>query len=184
MTFWPLVFPLILGTFFFFAFGNLNDADFETVQVALVRETTDNPLFDFTLIRCKKVTQIWSACMKWQSKKLSRLWKTKKSPEFIMPAWRPPWQSTHTESRKVSCSLFWKVMITVCTPYGRFWKNIHPGSWTDLHRWWIPVIWFRRFPWVEKQLTVLRSFFTLWSQWHVSMDVLSASALRSRYRPI
>ena len=58
MTFWQLVFPLILGTFFFFAFGNLNDADFETVQVALVRETTDNPLFDFTLIRCKKVTQI------------------------------------------------------------------------------------------------------------------------------
>lgn len=36
MTFWPLVFPLILGTFFFFAFGNLNDADFETVQVAMV----------------------------------------------------------------------------------------------------------------------------------------------------
>ena len=49
MTFWPLVFPLILGTFFFFAFGNLNDADFETVQVALVRETTSNPLFDFYL---------------------------------------------------------------------------------------------------------------------------------------
>lgn len=34
-TFWPLVFPLILGTFFFFAFGNLNDADFVTVQVAM-----------------------------------------------------------------------------------------------------------------------------------------------------
>ena len=27
--FWPLVFPLIMATFFFFAFGNLNDADFE-----------------------------------------------------------------------------------------------------------------------------------------------------------
>ena len=58
MTFWPLVFPLILGTFFFFAFGNLNDADFETVQVALVRETTSNPLLIFILNRCKKVTQI------------------------------------------------------------------------------------------------------------------------------
>ena len=34
MVFWPLVFPLIMATFFFFAFGNLNDADFETVQVA------------------------------------------------------------------------------------------------------------------------------------------------------
>ena len=44
MTFWPLVFPLILGTFFFFAFGNLNDADFETVQVAMVQETSPNPL--------------------------------------------------------------------------------------------------------------------------------------------
>ena len=54
MTFWPLVFPLILGTFFFFAFGNLNDADFETVQVALVRETTDNPLFDFYLDQVQK----------------------------------------------------------------------------------------------------------------------------------
>ncbi|CBL22566.1 ABC transporter permease [Blautia sp. 2744] len=54
MTFWPLIFPLILGTFFFFAFGNLNDADFETVQVALVRETTDNPLFDFYLDQVQK----------------------------------------------------------------------------------------------------------------------------------
>ena len=54
MTFWPLVFPLILGTFFFFAFGHLNDADFETVQVALVRETTSNPLFDFYLEQVQK----------------------------------------------------------------------------------------------------------------------------------
>ena len=54
MTFWPLIFPLILGTFFFFAFGNLNDADVETVQVALVRETTDNPLFDFYLDQVQK----------------------------------------------------------------------------------------------------------------------------------
>ena len=35
-TFWPLAFPLILGTLFFFAFGNINDADFETVPVAVV----------------------------------------------------------------------------------------------------------------------------------------------------
>lgn len=37
-TFWPLAFPLILGTLFFFAFGNINDADFETVPVAVVKE--------------------------------------------------------------------------------------------------------------------------------------------------
>ena len=46
--FWPLVFPLIMATFFFFAFGNLNDADFETVQAALVKES-DNPAFGFFL---------------------------------------------------------------------------------------------------------------------------------------
>lgn len=54
MTFWPLVFPLILGTFFFFAFGNLNDADFETVQVAMVQETSPNPLFSFYIAQVKK----------------------------------------------------------------------------------------------------------------------------------
>ena len=54
MTFWPLVFPLILGTFFFFAFGNLNDADFETVSVAIVQESADNPLFSFYINQVEK----------------------------------------------------------------------------------------------------------------------------------
>ena len=54
MTFWPLVFPLILGTFFFFAFGNLNDADFETVQVAMVQESDSNPLFNFYIKQIEK----------------------------------------------------------------------------------------------------------------------------------
>lgn len=54
MTFWPLVFPLILGTFFFFAFGNLNDADFETVQVAMVQESDSNPLFSFYIKQIEK----------------------------------------------------------------------------------------------------------------------------------
>ena len=54
MTFWPLVFPLILGTFFFFAFGNLNDADFETVQVAMVQESDNNPLFRFYIEQVEK----------------------------------------------------------------------------------------------------------------------------------
>ena len=39
---------LFYATFFFFAFGNLNDADFETVQAALVKES-DNPAFGFFL---------------------------------------------------------------------------------------------------------------------------------------
>ena len=54
MTFWPLVFPLILGTFFFFAFGNLNDADFKAVHVAVVQESSSNPLFSFYLNQVEK----------------------------------------------------------------------------------------------------------------------------------
>ena len=86
ITFWPLVFPLILGTFFFFAFGNLNDADFETVQVALVRETTDNPLFDFYLDQVQKSDSDLISLHEMTEQKALAALKTKKSPEFIMPA--------------------------------------------------------------------------------------------------
>ena len=41
IVFWPLVFPLVLGTFFYFAFGNINEADFQTVPVAVVKEAAD-----------------------------------------------------------------------------------------------------------------------------------------------
>lgn len=44
-TFWPLVFPLLLGTMFYFAFGNISDADFETVSVGIVREKQEDTLF-------------------------------------------------------------------------------------------------------------------------------------------
>lgn len=37
--FWPFIFPLILGTLFYFAFGNIDEADFETVPVAVVEES-------------------------------------------------------------------------------------------------------------------------------------------------
>lgn len=36
MIFWPLVFPLLLGTFFYFAIGNVKTSDFETVPTAVV----------------------------------------------------------------------------------------------------------------------------------------------------
>lgn len=36
--FWPLVFPLLLATLFYFAFGRIEEADFETVQTAVVME--------------------------------------------------------------------------------------------------------------------------------------------------
>ena len=43
--FWPLVFPLVLGTFFYFAFGNINEADFQTVPVAVVKEASADTFF-------------------------------------------------------------------------------------------------------------------------------------------
>ena len=43
--FWPLVFPLVLGTLFYMAFGNLDEADFETVQAAVVKEKGSDQVF-------------------------------------------------------------------------------------------------------------------------------------------
>ena len=43
--FWPLVFPLILGTLFYFAFGSIDEADFETVQTIVVKEPDADPVF-------------------------------------------------------------------------------------------------------------------------------------------
>ena len=42
--FWPCIFPLIMGTLFYFAFGNMSEADFEIVQAAYVQEKGD-PVF-------------------------------------------------------------------------------------------------------------------------------------------
>lgn len=43
--FWPLVFPLLLGTMFYFAFGNIDEADFETVITACVEEEGSDKAF-------------------------------------------------------------------------------------------------------------------------------------------
>lgn len=40
-------------------------------------------------------------------------------------------------------------------------KNILPEFWKDFHRWQIPAILYRNFPWVEKRLMVIRSFYAL-----------------------
>lgn len=45
MTFWPLAFPLILGTLFYFAFGNISDADFQTIPVAVVEKAQADQVF-------------------------------------------------------------------------------------------------------------------------------------------
>ena len=36
--FWPCIFPLIMGTLFYFGFGNMSESDFETVQAGYVEE--------------------------------------------------------------------------------------------------------------------------------------------------
>lgn len=45
--FWPLVFPIILGTLYYFAFGQVKEADYETVPVAVVqmKGQAENPIF-------------------------------------------------------------------------------------------------------------------------------------------
>lgn len=45
VVFWPLVFPLILATLFYVAFGNIEEADFETVQTIVVEEADADPVF-------------------------------------------------------------------------------------------------------------------------------------------
>ena len=43
--FWPLFFPLILATLFYFAFGQIEEADFETVPAAIVIESDADQVF-------------------------------------------------------------------------------------------------------------------------------------------
>lgn len=43
--FWPLVFPLILATLFYFSFGTMEEADFETVQTIVVKEGDADTVF-------------------------------------------------------------------------------------------------------------------------------------------
>ena len=43
--FWPFIFPIILGTLFYIAFGNVKEADFEIIPVAVVEETKDSRVF-------------------------------------------------------------------------------------------------------------------------------------------
>lgn len=45
MIFWPFFFPLILGTLFYFAFGQIEEADFETISAAVVSGTDSDTVF-------------------------------------------------------------------------------------------------------------------------------------------
>ena len=80
-TFWPLIFPILLGTMFYFAFGNIDDADFETVQVGIVKEDGADTLFLMFLDQIEN-----------NGNYLNQLhlpsWKMKKFPVFIR--WEAP----------------------------------------------------------------------------------------------
>lgn len=43
MVFWPLLFPLVMATLFYLAFGRIEEADFSTVPVAVVKEAEQTP---------------------------------------------------------------------------------------------------------------------------------------------
>lgn len=43
MIFWPLVFPLVMATLFYLAFGRIEEADFSPAPAAVVRETEETP---------------------------------------------------------------------------------------------------------------------------------------------
>lgn len=45
VVFWPLIFPLIMGTLFYVAFGTMEEADFETVPAAVVKEKGADTVF-------------------------------------------------------------------------------------------------------------------------------------------
>ncbi len=54
MFFWPLIFPLLMATMFYFAFGRLDEADFETIPVAVVENTerqSENSKFFLELLK-------------------------------------------------------------------------------------------------------------------------------------
>lgn len=41
IVFWPLIFPFILTTVMYFSIGQMEESDFETVNVAVVAENAD-----------------------------------------------------------------------------------------------------------------------------------------------
>lgn len=94
-TFWPLIFPILLGTMFYFAFGNINDADFETVQVGIVKEEEPDTLFLMFLDQVENngnhliATQELSgsaALAKLENEEISGIYYVGKSPSLTVAA--------------------------------------------------------------------------------------------------
>ena len=86
--FWPFVFPLILGTLFYFAFGNISESDFETVQAAFVKENQGDSAFpafleevskEGTLIHVETMTEK-EALQKLEDQKISGIFYGTETP--------------------------------------------------------------------------------------------------------
>lgn len=87
--FWPLFFPLILATLFYFAFGMIEEADFEIVPTAVVEEEGADPVFlefldrmetgDSPLITTRKMTEKEAAAAL-KEKKVSGIFRVKETP--------------------------------------------------------------------------------------------------------
>lgn len=94
-TFWPLIFPILLGTMFYFAFGNIDDADFKTVQVGIVKEEEPDALFLMFLDQVENnrnhliTTQELSgsaALAKLENEEISGIYYVGKSPSLTVAA--------------------------------------------------------------------------------------------------
>lgn len=72
MLFWPLVFPLILGTLFYVAFGTIEEADFETVPVGVVEEKNADLVFIEFLDRMAEEDEPYISCEKLEYKEASK----------------------------------------------------------------------------------------------------------------
>lgn len=91
--FWSLFFPLILGTLFYFAFGQIDEADFEAVPAAVVAgEDADTVFMDFLksisdseepLIQLKEMSQT-EAAEALNSHKISGIFVVNESPSLTV----------------------------------------------------------------------------------------------------
>ena len=88
MLFWPCMFPLILGTLLYFAFGNISESDFETVQAAFVEENPGDSVFpsfleevskEETLIHVETMTEK-EALQKLEDQKISGIFYGTETP--------------------------------------------------------------------------------------------------------
>ena len=91
--FWSLFFPLILGTLFYFAFGQIDEADFEAVPAAVVAgENADTVFMDFLksisdseepLIQLKEMSQT-EAAEALNSHKISGIFVVNEAPSLTV----------------------------------------------------------------------------------------------------